>query len=62
MLKSIKKASLLFLVAGSLLICDGCKSYNYNDSKDEQWLQQQIQNGSLTEAEAQEIREQAKQK
>ena len=60
MLKSIKKASLLIVVAGSLFISGGCKSYNFNDSKDDQWIEQQIKNGTLTEAEAQEIREQAK--
>lgn len=59
MLKSLKRFVILVVITLSFMV-GGCRSFCYNESRDEQWITQQIKNGSLTEAEANEIRNQMK--
>lgn len=55
MLKSIKKYIFIATVCVCCCFAPGCRSFNYHDSSDEMWLQEQVEKGFLTKQEAEEI-------
>ena len=68
MLKSIKKYTLIGITCGSLVLggygCVNTVSNDYHESKDKQWLTEQVEKGHLTQEEADAIwaKQQAAQK